>query len=155
MGQQVEISDRVLEAGGDKRGDRRNDNHHFIGRAARAERHPHRQADEHVTEKGQKKSWVDGSAAFAEAMASAVLPTSVMRWLAHATIISESPVKSSAPPTIIRHHSIMALQRSETHGASRDPFRITDQLDPARLEVVAERLETRGHHPFIPKPLSD
>jgi ubiquinone/menaquinone biosynthesis C-methylase UbiE len=36
-----------------------------------------------------------------------------------------------------------------------DPFRVTNRLDPAVLDVVAHRLETRGHHPAFAKPLAD
>lgn len=32
---------------------------------------------------------------------------------------------------------------------SRDPFRLTDQLDAAALAVMAERLEARGRHPYF------
>lgn len=36
-----------------------------------------------------------------------------------------------------------------------DPFRVTNRLGPAVLDVVAHRLETRGHHPVFAKPLTD
>ncbi len=38
---------------------------------------------------------------------------------------------------------------------SRDPFRLTNQLDPAALDVIADRLETRGRHPCFTKALAD
>jgi SAM-dependent methyltransferase len=36
-----------------------------------------------------------------------------------------------------------------------DPFRVTNQLDPSVLEVIAHRLEARGRHPSFAKPLTD
>jgi ubiquinone/menaquinone biosynthesis C-methylase UbiE len=36
-----------------------------------------------------------------------------------------------------------------------DPFRVTNQLDPSVLEVIAHRLEARGRHPSFAKPLGD
>jgi ubiquinone/menaquinone biosynthesis C-methylase UbiE len=36
-----------------------------------------------------------------------------------------------------------------------DPFRVTNTLDPSLLDLMAFRLETRGHHPSFARPLSD
>ncbi len=36
-----------------------------------------------------------------------------------------------------------------------DPFRITDKLEPSALDVMIDRLEVRGHHPYFAKPLSE
>lgn len=38
---------------------------------------------------------------------------------------------------------------------ARDPFRITDQLEPAALEVIASRLEMRGSHPRFVAALTE
>lgn len=38
---------------------------------------------------------------------------------------------------------------------SADPYRITNKLEPSRLEVVAARLETRGRHALFARSLSD
>jgi len=39
--------------------------------------------------------------------------------------------------------------------AARDPFRLTDRLEPAALEVMATRLEARGRQPGFVQPLAD
>ena len=36
-----------------------------------------------------------------------------------------------------------------------DPFRLTNKLESAALEVITARLEARGHHPNFVKALSD
>jgi hypothetical protein len=47
------------------------------------------------------------------------------------------------------------FEGSASMTTARDPFRLTDQLEPAALEVMATRLEARGRQPSFAQPLAD
>lgn len=50
VGQEEPVRDRVLESDGDEGGDREHDREDLVGDAARADREPHREADERVAQ---------------------------------------------------------------------------------------------------------